>query len=268
MSSQDGSRFAAGEQGSRLVFSSAQLTQLYADPRSVVTGQVDGVSYQARVIIADYDQKIAAHFRDIVGNDLQDYCRRVDIPLEYRHYGVAIEFSAPIALMLHDERMALDLALHTLMSRLGPVIIRNGYLVVGHRDQGHRNRFPHLNFHVDRSRNQQTYVSLFTRNPFDSEQVAPRTSSTLFIANIVGYLQAQRQGLCAPDERGLRTHYDNLFGAEDVRALFGDIILEHAWDAPHGTGEISMQDNRTMLHASYYPQPALPGYRIGVRYLS
>ena len=46
-----------------------------------------------------------------------------------------------------------------------------------------------------------------------------------------------------------------------------NIVLEQAWDAPRGTGEIVVIDNRTVQHAAYYRTPAGPGYPIGARYL-
>ncbi len=75
-----------------------------------------------------------------------------------------------------------------------------------------------------------------------------------------------KEGLCEAGEKGMRTHYD-LFAGEGVHDLINTLILEHAWDAPHGVGEMSMQDNCVMLHASYYRNASKKGYRIGVRYV-
>ena len=58
-----------------------------------------------------------------------------------------------------------------------------------------------------------------------------------------------------------------IFTDEKMNDVFNNIILEHAWDEPQGTGEISMLDNRTVYHASYYRDRFNKGYRIGVRYL-
>jgi hypothetical protein len=44
-------------------------------------------------------------------------------------------------------------------------------------------------------------------------------------------------------------------------------MVELGWRAPEGVGEISLIDNRTVLHASYYARPELEGYPISVRYL-
>jgi hypothetical protein len=47
----------------------------------------------------------------------------------------------------------------------------------------------------------------------------------------------------------------------------GQVLLELGWRAPAGTGEIALLDNRTVLHASYYPRAQQKGYPIAVRYL-
>lgn len=54
---------------------------------------------------------------------------------------------------------------------------------------------------------------------------------------------------------------------EPLDDVLGRIVLEHAWDRPEGTGEISLLYNRTVLHASYYRIKDTKGYPIGVRYL-
>ncbi len=93
-------------------------------------------------------------------------------------------------------------------------------------------------------------------------QRAPRDSSTLIIANAVGHLQALREGL-DPDDGGgalFKVFVDHL-----PATAIGSIVLEQAWSAPEGVGEICLFDNRFVLHASYYR--AGRGYPIGVRYL-
>ena len=53
----------------------------------------------------------------------------------------------------------------------------------------------------------------------------------------------------------------------DLAESIGNVVLEQAWHAPPGTGEITILDNRSVLHASYYARPENRGYPIGVRYL-
>ncbi|MFQ5773970.1 MAG: hypothetical protein ACE5GS_05600 [Kiloniellaceae bacterium] len=131
------------------------------------------------------------------------------------------------------------------------------------RAQGQRNIFPSLRFHLDRGSTQRDRYSLFTRDPFDPVQQAPRTSSTLVLANVVAYLQALRVGHGAHEFRSLY----RLFEEEDISPLIDEVVLELPWRAPEGTGEISILDNRTVLHASYYTRDRDKGYPIGVRYL-
>lgn len=65
-----------------------------------------------------------------------------------------------------------------------------------------------------------------------------------------------------PSKREL--HY---FLKENMADMLNNIIIEHDWREPLGTGEISIIDNLSCLHASYYPQPSEKGYKIGVRYV-
>ena len=58
-----------------------------------------------------------------------------------------------------------------------------------------------------------------------------------------------------------------IFKNEAAHELLGKVLLEHGWNEPSGTGEISLLDNRTVLHASYYRDRVTKGYPIGVRYL-
>ena len=95
----------------------------------------------------------------------------------------------------------------------------------------------------------------------------PRLSSTIFVANIVAWLEMVRTGRAnANTERGIRASYD-LFQEGRAAKLFGKVILEQPWDAPEGIGEISVIDNRTVLHATYDKQTKQRGYPIGARYL-
>ncbi len=97
----------------------------------------------------------------------------------------------------------------------------NAHLDSASRAQGRRHIYPHLSFHFDRGRNQPRHHSLFTRDPFDPEQSAPRRSSTVFIANIVARLQRQRElGGRPRDETGLHTPYE-IFGSERMADVGG-----------------------------------------------
>jgi len=246
---------------------SNDLTQLFANPQGVVIGAYAGKTYKLKIAIPDYAKKVSEYYQDILSSDLQALSQRVEIPFSFNHFGLVCEFVEAVELNLHDDKMNLDESIKSVVDRIGPLMIKNAYLSSQKRGIGHRNRFPHLSFHVDRSPNQPTPYSMFTRDPFDQEQVEPRTASTVFVANIVAYLQLVKEKQCDPaSEKGARTLY-NIFSQTRMEDVLHRIVLEQAWNAPHGTGEICIQDNRTVQHASYYRDAARQGYRIGVRYV-
>lgn len=246
---------------------SNDLSQLLNNPHGAVTGSFAGVGYRLKIAIPDYARHIGEYYREMLTVDLSSLSIQVKIPFSFTHFGLVCEFNNPVELSLHDDDMCLDSKIRSLVDRIGPVMIRNAYLSSQKRNIGHRNRFPHLSFHVDRSPNQPTPYSMFTRDPFDPEQVEPRSASTLFVANIVAYLQLLKEGQCdRATESGVRTLY-NIFSKTDMSEVLGKVVLEQAWDQPHATGEICIQDNRTVQHASYYRDALRNGYRIGVRYV-
>ena len=224
--------------------------------------------YTAEIIIPNYKQRLQHHYQEIIHGNLDDFCQQSEIPpLGFEHFGVVIKFEQAALLALHDTDMALDNGLKALISKVGAVIIKNGYMDLEYRDRGHRARFPQLNFHIDRSPAQPTHYSMYSRDPFDSEQKFPRTSSTLFLTPLTAHLQAIKERQIAPNHKGVKSTY-TLFTMEDMSQLRDNIFIEHRWNEPEGSGELSMLDNITAMHASYYPNPAIKGYKIGVRYLS
>lgn len=249
-------------------FNSNWLNLLTRNPHTAQEGRFGTSDYTAHIALPDYSKRLINQYNTILHGDIYSYSQRVQIPYTYNHFGVIIEFSQPTELELHNDEMVLDEGLRQIIARTGPVIIRNAYMVAKFRDRGHRNRFPHLNFHIDRSENQPTQYSMYTRNPYDEEQQYPRTSSTLFVPSIVGNLQAVKEAQAnATSDIGMRGTY-TIFNNEEMNTVLNNIVLEHAWDEPQGVGEISMLDNRTALHASYYRDPSQKGYKIGVRYLA
>lgn len=249
-------------------FNANWLKNIIKTPNSEMHGTYNGRGYKAKIVIPDYFTRINEHYRDITKGNLDNICRQAQIPFSFTHFGVEIHFAEAAELSLHDDELTLEDGLHQLIAAVGAVIIKNAYLSDKLRKVGHRNRFPHLNFHVDRTANQPTHYSMYARDPFDEEQQFPRTSSTLFLPNIVGHLQGIKEGLVNQHtDKGVRGTY-HLFSKEPVSELMQDIIIEHRWDQPNGVGEISMLDNLTLLHASYYRDPQEIGYKIGVRYLA
>jgi len=98
-----------------------------------------------------------------------------------------------------------------------------------------------------RGRNFSLYFSFFAPLfSFGGVQKYPRSSSTLVIANIVAYLQSIKEQRLKPNEKGIRSHYE-IFSADQIECLAGDIVLEHPWTAPEGRGNFmsirSFEDN-------------------------
>ena len=249
-------------------FNANWLKTLLNNPHRELNGDYNGHGYVAKLVIPDYANRINEHYRDITKGNLNSICLQAQIPFSFTHFGVEIHFNESTELTLHDDELNLEDGLHQLIAMVGAVIIKNAYMPGNLRSVGHRNRFPHLNFHVDRTANQPTHYSMYARDPFDAEQQFPRTASTLFIPNIIAHLQGIKEGLINPNtDKGVRGTY-TLFSKEPVHELMQKIIIEHRWDQPKGVGEISMLDNLTLLHASYYREAAKTGYKIGVRYLA
>ena len=250
-----------------LHFNAEWMNRLLTSPDTPISGIYSGVSYEARIVIPHYHLNISQYYEGEIAGNLDQLCNTLNFPKVWKHFGVCIHFKSPIELQLHDNDMTMIDCLHHLIKGVGAVVIKNAYLDSKHITMGHRNRFPHLNFHVDRSEKQPTHYSMYTRNPYDEEQKHPRKSSTLFIPSIIGYLQSVKEKSIDPhSEKGNKGTY-TIFTKENVSNLTNKIIIEHAWNEAMGTGEISMLDNITCLHASYYPSLHDKGYKIGVRYV-
>lgn len=246
----------------RLEFGKSALDALAVNPHDVIEGKINGSRYKARIAIPEYAKNIARHYS--CGDGLNAICHSTSIDFDFRNFGFVCEFDRPIELDLYDDDHTLDDGVREIVSRFGPLIIRNAQIPAGGDPQ--RNIFSNLNFHFDRGSNQTGQYSLFVRDPLDPVQTKPRTSSTVFVANIVAHLQYAREQRNQPEKLAWQTRYD-IFDKDIMGALKDDIVLEHAWSEPEGTGEISLLYNRTVLHASYYRKTTAKGYPISVRYL-
>ncbi len=253
-------------------FNTAWLSKILANPDQPISGVFENNAYEAKVIIPHYKLRVSEYYKDEINGNIDKLCTQLKFPFVFKHFGISIKFEKPLSLRLHDSEMIMIDSLHNMIREAGAVIIKNAYLDSEHRNMGHRNRFPHLNFHVDRSEKQPTHYSMYTRNPFDEEQKHPRKSSTLFVASIIGYLQTRKEKNIEPHSSSsqhsaiLNKGTYSIFANENISELVNNIIVEHAWNEGTGTGEISMLDNITCLHASYYPTHE-KGYKIGVRYV-
>jgi len=244
------------------------LNKLIQSPNQIMTGMLGNTKYTAKILIPSYRRKIEMFYGNWITSTLDNTAFEAKTKFRFDHFGVEIYFDEATEVNLYNEELVLHPGLCDLMKNIGPVILKNAYFDSDIRSYGHRNRFPHLQFHIDRSEKQVTRYSLYTRDPFDEEQKHPRTASTLFVANVAAYLQSQKQnasqasGVSAPITSCL------LYENEDMRNILGNVVLEQPWDEPEGTGEIAMIDNATVLHASYYRDANRSGYKIGVRYLA
>ena len=226
-----------------------------------------GAPCSVQVVIPQYHSNLERHYAQILnGESLSSVCRRVSVDCDFSGFGVEVRFDDATEIAVHDDDLNLDDTLRLMITRFGPIVLKNAFLPAAIRQKEQRNIFPHLNFHYDRGPNQPTQFSLFSRDPFDAVQRAPRKSSTVFIANIVGVLQSWKEGAEMANTKGLKSKYE-IFKTETTRPLIGNIWMEQAWSEPLGVGEISILDNRTVLHASYYRDGLTKGYPIGVRYL-
>lgn len=250
-----------------LILDAAQLNSLQRNPRSSISGKIAGIGYTAHIAIPNYSENIRSFYRNGGTLDIQSIAHKAQVDVPFVHFGLIVKFDKAIEIHLHDEHMQLDTDIKDMVAEFGAVIIRNAYLHADRRSEGHRNRFPHLNFHVDRSPNQPNPYSLFSRDPFCPEQTEPRTSSSLFIPNLVAYLQCVREGQASLLESKTYLSHCDIFEQEDLSEILNKIVLEQSWTEPAGTGELTVLDNRTVLHASYYRDASRKGYRIGVRYV-
>ncbi len=239
-----------------------ELNTLTSTLEKTLSGKAGSNTFRARVAIPYYGRNISEHYAEFIGPGLADLGRRISTSFDFSSFGLIIQFDKPQEIKLYDEDFVLDQDVKEAIAEFGPVILRNAYMSSKCRSEGQKNIFPDLSFHIDRGSTQDNQYSLFCRDPFDDVQKAPRASSTLLIANIVGYLQAKKQGQNPPEH--LKKLYA-IFEDEDLAPLFETILLHQPWDEPEGSGEICVLDNRTVLHASYYR--TAQGYPIGVRYL-
>jgi hypothetical protein len=232
------------------------LDGLRQNPNTPVKGRLYGANYVARIAIPDYAARLEQH-----------YDRRLDtldVKLPFRHFGLTVKFETPVEFALHDEERRLDSGLRALLNRYGSLTFTNAVMPNHVRTSEQRNVFKSLSFHTDRTQAQGDTITMFWRDPTDPVQREPRTSSTLILANAAAYLQAIKEGA---EEGEFKLLYQLFDRVKIQPPLVGDVMIELGWRAPTGVGEISLIDNLTTLHASYYPHRADKGYPISVRYL-
>jgi hypothetical protein len=242
------------------------LSRLRNHPGQSVNTQILGCACSIKIDIPHYLAALTTFYGTPKPLNINNAQQDSGITFNTSHFGLIIHFKEAVELQLHDDEMQMPASIKSLITEFGVLMIKNTFLSAQVRDVGHRNRFPHLKFHYDRSEAQSTVYSMYIRDPFDDEQRFPRIGSTLFIPNIVAYLQSLKEvNNARTTGKGVYSNYD-LFMKEDMAEVIGHIAVEHGWDEPEGIGEISIIDNRTVLHASYHKDGHHPGYEIGVRY--
>lgn len=243
------------------------IESLLKDPAQKMVAELGRHKVFLHIAMPNYVQQLQQFYGTALLPDVKTVVDRSGIAFDTQHFGLVVRYEEPVVLTMHNEALELLGNAKALIRQFETVTIINASLNQDSRDYGHRNRFPHLKFHRDRNETQPTPYSLYTRNPFDPEQSKPRTSSTLFIANLVAYLQCMKQrDYDQIKEKGTQSHYD-IFKDQDMSEVLGKVVYEHRWNEPEGVGEISMLDNRRSLHASFMRDEIYQGYRIGVRYL-
>jgi hypothetical protein len=242
------------------------IAALRRQPTGAYAGQAGKSAFKAHIAIPNYASRVEKHYADLLPNGLAAACEAIGIAPAFDHFGLIIDFEQPAELQLYDADTVISDDLRNAIDAFGPVIMRNAHVQTRERGNCQHNIFPDLRFHVDRGGRQPNQISMYTRDCSDPVQAAPRTSSTIFIANAVGPLQAKREanGGAAPDD--FRIRYD-IFKTAPLDPLLGDIVLDQPWTAQTTVGEIAAIDNRSVLHASYYRNQKAAGYAIGTRYL-
>lgn len=182
--------------------------------------------------------------------------------IPFTHFGLVVEFQQDTLLRAFDDAYVLRRELKDLITEYGVLLFKNVHLDNPTNAVFQKNIFGNLEFHVDRGSQFDNQYSMFYRDPKDREHHLPRKTSSLICPNAVTHLQANREGAVIRNRATLQP----LFIETSPAAAIGSVILEQPWKAPAGTGEVCVFDNRTVMHASYHPNPT-KGYKIAVQYL-
>ncbi len=217
--------------------------------------------YTSNICISDYSVRVREYYSSAQPT-LDRLCLNPDFGPVPTHFGVTIAFDRPVDLRLYDDDWTIDDRLRTIIRTHGVVKLVNATPIGSEAAVEQHNIFPSLQFHVDRAGKQPNQISMFVREKANPMHFEPRASQTLFVANAVAHLQALRENKEPTDRRNA---VYRIFDQAPIADLLDHIVLNHTWQAPPGSGEIVLFDNRDVLHASYYPNER--GYPIGVRYL-
>jgi hypothetical protein len=167
------------------------LDQLMSRPGAIIQTEWQDCPVDVSLGIPNYQQNLCRSYETSSGKFS-----------DFQHFALIVSFSDATELSLHDSNMQLAEKVRSLVKEFGPIVFQNACLPEEISDVGHRNRFPHLNLHRDRNETQPTPYSLLYQNPFDAEQIQPRTATTLFISNQHARTELEQtgRGLAADDD--------------------------------------------------------------------
>jgi len=213
------------------------------------------IDFRARIEIPSISQEVEQRFSHLPET------AEIVTGMPFNHFGLVVDFENEAELNLYDASLHLHPHVKKIISEFGVCIFRNARML-NPLDTGlQKNIFPDLVFHVDRGHLFDNQYSLFYRDPADPAHRLPRKSTTLIMANAAAQLQAMEEGVWT----SAASTNCKLFSGTSPEAAIGKYVMEQRWNAPAGTGEVCVFDNRTVLHASYHREPG--GYHIAVQYL-
>ena len=188
------------------------LKPLIHNRHAFVTGYLQGIAFEAELIIPDYAENIVQYYSEFSPVELSELAIYFSLNTPFLSMGVRLRFEQPVHLSLHTKDMLLYPEVQKLVRLFGPVILQNAILDDCGSDNEHKAIFADLRFHRDRGDGLDRQYSLYYRDPFDPEQALPRTSSTVFMSNMAVYLQYQREQKQTSLSAGVKSHY-NLFSS-------------------------------------------------------
>lgn len=252
-----------------MLFNEDILKRLARQPEARIQGNYLGTGFTVKVALPFMPARIARYYEALLGGEsLDGLAQRIGTTPPFNHFGLICAFDTPVNLAVFGEDMRLSEDFRAAEDAFGPIMFRNASADLPGVAAPQTNIFSHLKFHFDRGETQPERYSLFLRDGNCPTQCEPRKSGTVIVPNVVAYLQALKETGSAQDAERMLKASRKLFETEDIRPLKGEIMIEQTWDAPAGTSEVTVIDNRTVFHASCYPDAKTPGYPIGVRYLA
>jgi hypothetical protein len=106
--------------------SESRLGALTRRPSEALAGSISGTAFRTSVAIADYPGHIRSHyaaaFRDL---SLAELIKKSGGAVLQENFGLIVEFSQPVELLVHDEEKNLVPGLRQLITTFGLLMFRN-----------------------------------------------------------------------------------------------------------------------------------------------